>query len=235
MRVLVLSDIHGNIDALRALERQWDGGVAGFDRVVCLGDLVDYGPDPGAVVDWVRSRATDVVRGNHDHAMATGDPCGSAAAYLEASVATRNALRGSLTAEQMAFLGGLPLSASLAEPRWRLVHAAPSSPLYKYLPPESPDEVWVPSLGALAGQPVLVGHTHIAFVRPVNGGLVVNPGSIGMPKDGNPGGSYAVIHDGAVLFRRIVYDPEPMIGRLRALGLPEGVFNRLARTFRTGS
>jgi predicted phosphodiesterase len=80
-----------------------------------------------------------------------------------------------------------------------------------------------------------VGHTHLAFARPVGGGVVINPGSIGMPKDGNPHGSYAVIHDGAVQFHRIVYDPEPMIARLRALDLLEGIFDRLARTFRTGS
>jgi protein phosphatase len=62
MRALVISDVHGNIDALRALERRWGAGLDTFDRIVCLGDLVDYGPDPGDVFDWVRARATDIVR-----------------------------------------------------------------------------------------------------------------------------------------------------------------------------
>jgi predicted phosphodiesterase len=66
MRALVISDIHGYIDALRAIELQWDGGLHQFDRIVCLGDLVDYGPDATEVIDWARSHATDVIRGNHD-------------------------------------------------------------------------------------------------------------------------------------------------------------------------
>jgi hypothetical protein len=75
----------------------------------------------------------------------------------------------------------------------------------------------------------------LAFARAVGGGVVINPGSIGMPKDANPHGSYAVIHDGTVQFHRIVYDPAPMIARLRGLDLPESIFDQLSRTFRTGS
>jgi predicted phosphodiesterase len=237
MRTLVMSDVHGNIDALRAIELQWDGGLRQFDRIACLGDLVDYGPDASEVIDWVRSHATDVVRGNHDHAMATGEPCESAPLYLEASITTRDCLRATLTRDEIAYLGALPLGGTVAdgERTWHLVHATPTNPLHDYVPPESPDARWESALGNLIGQRTFLGHTHLAFARPVAGGIVMNPGSIGMPKDGNRHGSYAVIHDGAVQFHRIVYDPEPMIGRLRALDLPERIFGQLARTFRTGS
>jgi len=237
VRTLVISDIHGNIDALRAIELQWESQFRRFDRIVCLGDLVDYGPDASDVIDWVRSHATDVVRGNHDHAMATGEPCESAPAYLEASIATRDCLRATLTRDELSYLGTLPLTRTVDDGgrRWHLVHAAPAEPLHEYVQPDSSDARWQAALGEISGQRVLVGHTHLAFARPVGGGVVINPGSIGMPKDGNPHGSYAVIHDGAVQFHRIVYDPEPMIARLRALDLLEGIFDRLARTFRTGS
>lgn len=234
MRALVISDIHGNIDALRAIERQRD--LRQFDRIVCLGDLVDYGPSPREVIDWVRSHASDVVRGNHDHAMASGEPCGSAPAYLEASVTTRDLLRPTLTRDELGYLAGLPLGCILDEGgrSWHLVHAVPSEALHAYVPPEASDGRWRAALGDLAGARVLVGHTHLAFARPVSHGLVVNPGSIGMPKDGNRNGSYAIICDGAVQFCRIAYDPEPTVTRLRALDLPADVFEQLARTFRTG-
>jgi len=237
MRALVISDIHGNIDALRAIERQWDDGLRQFDHIVCLGDLVDYGPDAGAVIDWVRSHATDVIRGNHDHAMATGESCESSPAYLEASIATRSCLLATLARDDIAYLATLPLTRIVADgPRiWHMVHAAPANPLHEYVAPESSDTRWGAALGELVGQRVLLGHTHLASVRPVAGGVVINPGSIGMPKDGNRHGSYAVLPDGAVQFLRIVYDPEPMIRRMRALDLPEHVFEQLARTFRTGS
>jgi predicted phosphodiesterase len=237
MRTLVISDIHGNIDALRAVELQWDGRLDQFDRIVCLGDLVDYGPDATEVIDWVRSHATDVVRGNHDHAMATGESCESAPAYLEASITTRECLRTTLTREEIAYLSALPLTGRVTdgERLWHLVHAAPAEPLHDYVPPEAPDARWQAALGELIGQQVLLGHTHLAFARPLGGGVVINPGSIGMPKDRNRNGSYAVIRDGAVQLHRIAYDPEPMIMRLRALNLPERVFDQLARTFRTGS
>jgi predicted phosphodiesterase len=237
MRALVISDIHGNIDALRAVDRQWEEGLAQFDQIVCLGDLVDYGPDASEVIHWVRSHATDVVRGNHDHAMATGESCESAPAYLEASMTTRACLRATLTHDEIAYLGALPLTRTVGDGLrvWHMVHAAPATPLHEYVPPESPDARWEGALAGFVGQRVLLGHTHLAFARPVAGGVVINPGSVGMPKDGNHNGSYAVIRDGAVQFLRIVYDPEPMIRRLRALDLPEHVFEQLARTFRTGS
>lgn len=237
MRALVISDIHGNIDALRALELEWGPAFQGFDRLVCLGDLVDYGPDPKDVIAWVRGRATDVVRGNHDHAMATGEPCRSAPPYLDASMFTRERLRSTLTGDELAYLRDLPdrRTLTLGEGTWHLVHATPASPLYDYVAPDASHERWIDAVGGLREHNVLVGHTHLAFARPVRGGLVINPGSIGMPKDGHPHGSYAVIQDQAVQFRRIAYDPEPMLRRLRALDLPERVFELLARTFRTGS
>jgi predicted phosphodiesterase len=237
MRAIVISDIHGNVDVLRALELEWGQRLASFDRIVCLGDLVDYGPDPADVIDWVRARATDVVRGNHDHAMATGESCGSSPAFLEASVLTRERLRPALADDEIQYLRELPLGKTLTLGTWtaHLVHAAPVNPIYAYVPPDAPDERWLSALDRFAGRAVLVGHTHVPFERRVGGGVVINPGSLGMPKDGNPDGSYAVIEDGVVQFRRVRYDPEPTIARLQQLDLPERVLNQLVQTLRTGT
>jgi predicted phosphodiesterase len=241
VRALVLSDIHGNIDALRALETFWGTRLRDFDQIICLGDLVDYGPNPGDVIDWVRSHATHVVRGNHDHAVATGESCRSAPAFLEASVLTRLRLQPTLTESQIGYLSGLPLTDTITEmglnggSPLHLVHACPSDPLYAYMPPQRTDAQWLAALDGTNGETVLIGHTHLAFARPVGRGLVINPGSLGMPKDGNPHGSYAVLDGASVQFCRIAYDPEPVIARLHGLNLPAHVFDQLAETFRTGT
>lgn len=237
MRALVISDIHGNIDVLRALEARLGARLKQFDRVICLGDLVDYGPNPGEVIDWVRSHATHVVRGNHDHAVATGEACRSAPAFLEAAIATRTRLQPMLSREHLEYLRQLPLTdiVSVDGLELNLAHACPNDPLYAYMPPTRSDEEWTTALGSMSGQTVLIGHTHLAFVRRIGGGIVINPGSLGMPKDENPHGSYAIVDGRAVQFCRIAYDPEPLISRLRALDLPGHVFEQLAVTFRTGT
>jgi len=241
MRALVISDIHGNIEALRALDAHWGPRLREFDRVICLGDLVDYGPDPGAVIDWMESHATNVVRGNHDHAVATGESGRSAPAFLEASVVTRARLQPTISAHQIAYLNALPLTDTVTEvgpsgdATWHLVHASPIDPLYAYMPPTRTDEEWSKALDGRNGQTVLIGHTHLAFVRSVADGVVINPGSLGMPKDGEPHGSYAIIDGRPVQFCRVAYDPESVIARLRPLDLPAHVFDQLARAFRTGT
>ncbi len=82
MRYLILTDIHGNIDALQAVKES-------FDELIALGDLVDYGAAPGEVIDWVRERQPAAVSGNHDFAMATGADCRSSSISYALSVATR--------------------------------------------------------------------------------------------------------------------------------------------------
>jgi predicted phosphodiesterase len=241
MRALVISDIHGNIEALRALEAHWGARLQEFDRIICLGDLLDYGPSPGEVIDWVRSHTTNVVRGNHDHAVATGESCKSAPAFLEASVLTRLRLQPTLSESQIDYLKALPLTDTVTGigpngvAALHLVHACPSDPLYAYMPPQRTDAEWAAALDGVKTPMTLIGHTHLAFVRPVGTGLVINPGSLGMPKDGDPHGSYVVLDGASVQFCRIAYDPEPLIARLQALNLPAHVFNQLAETFRTGT
>jgi predicted phosphodiesterase len=237
MRTIVISDIHGNIDVVRALEHRWGRHLEQFDRVVCLGDLVDYGPDARDVIDWVRACATDVVRGNHDHAMATGDPCGSSSRYLQASRLTRERLRETLDSGHLAYLAGLPTRVELRldGEDWLVVHATPRNPLTEYRYPEDPDDSWRAAIEGDGQRRMLLGHTHLPFVRPIDGSLAVNPGSLGMPKDGDAHGSYVVIDGGAIRFFRVRYDPEPMLRRLRALGLPDPIVRQLTVTFLTGA
>lgn len=238
LRTLLISDLHSNIDALLALETQLAARGESCDQVVVLGDLVDYGPAPVEVIDWVRRHAQHVVRGNHDHAMATGAECKSSPAFKELSVVTREFFRQRLDTASMAFLRALPTRLSIAldgRTAW-MVHATPRNPLFEYLRPDASDEVWAEALVDLAeGSDFgFLGHTHLPFVRPVGKTLVVNPGSLGQPKDGDPRGCYAVVDEGRVELRRVAYDVEQAVARLAALGLDERHTQALARVLRSG-
>jgi predicted phosphodiesterase len=238
LKTLLLSDIHGNIDALSAAEDDLRRRGEHADLVLVLGDLVDYGPAPNEVIAWVRAHADHAVRGNHDHAMATGADCQSSASFKELSVVTRELFRPRLDATSLEFLKALPsrLSVSIGGRIAWMVHATPRNPLFEYLGPEAPDEAWAATLGTLAEDSayVFLGHTHLPFVKQIGKTVVVNPGSLGQPKDGDPRGCYAVIDEGRVDLRRVHYDVERAVSRLWNLGLDARHAQRLASILRAG-
>lgn len=226
MKIVIISDLHGNSEALRALPERGD-------ELWVLGDLVGYGPEPCEVVDEVRAGASLVVRGNHDHAAA--DPAGRRwrPRYREAAEATSRHAASVLGEDRLGYLGGLPLRAEAERrgTRFSLAHATPSDPLYGRC--ES-DEGWAEEVGPLEADIVLVGHTHLPSIRRIGGRLLVNPGSLGQPKSGRPAACYAVWQDGRIELRSFDYPVEETVGRLRALGLPRDVEEGLVGTLRTG-
>ena len=218
MRILILTDIHANIDALEAID-------ASYDRILVLGDVVDYGPAPEDAIAWVRQRSAVSVRGNHDHAMATGDDCRSSPLSYALSVATRAHFRLLLSPDAMSYLGQLPvrLFLDVAAAGFHLCHATPRDPLYEYLNGDAAETEWSTAVGDLTNREewLFVGHTHRPFLRRVGRLTVVNPGSLGMPVDGDPRACYAVWEDGNVQLKRTSYDIDRAVARLRASGLPE--------------
>lgn len=229
MRVLVVSDIHGNIEALRAVA----AAEPDVDRVICLGDVVDYGPRPDLAVAWVRARAFAAVRGNHDHAVAFGVDCGSSPAFRRLSVETRRRTAPLLDAEAVAFLRGLPARRTVVVDgrRLELLHAAPRDPLFQYLPPERLAE-WEGAVADIDAELVLVGHTHQPAVLELGGKRVVNPGSVGLPHERDPRACYAVIADGEPILKRVAYDVDRTLAELETCGLPADVVRALASLYR---
>jgi putative phosphoesterase len=204
MRILVVADIHGNRAALEAIREP-------FDVCVCVGDIVDYGPDPGACVDWVRQNAAHCVRGNHDHGVAQDVAIQGAAGFRYLTSVTRPLSVAVLTPEQRRYLADLPTSLmlTLGGKRFLLVHATPRDPLDEYAP--SSAAVWGPQVVGLGVDFVLTGHTHQPYVLPLRGTTVVNPGSVGLTRDGDPRASYAVIEDGHVELKRVEYAVEQTV------------------------
>lgn len=231
MRVLVVSDIHGNIEALRTVVR----AEPHVDHVLCLGDLVDYGPAPDETVSWVRANALATVRGNHDNAVAFGEDCRSAPLFRRLSVETRKRTVPLLSAENLAFLRSLSTRRSVHVDgvRLELLHAAPDDPLFQYLPASRVDD-WRRAAASLDTDLILVGHTHLPVVLQLGDKRMMNPGSVGLPRDGDPRASYAVIVDGEPELKRVAYDVERTIATLRAWGLPDDVTLALERLYRGG-
>jgi putative phosphoesterase len=230
MKLLVVSDIHANWPALQAINED-------ADAVVYLGDLVSYGPFPRECVAWVRERATYVVRGNHDTALVYGVEPGAAAFKRKLAQATLECHRRLLTSDDLAWLRDLPTEASFRadDYRFHAFHASPSDHLFSYrLTPDLDDEELKKEVADVRADIVLVGHTHLPMSRGAWTKVVVNPGSVGQPLDGDPRASYAVIRDGVAELHRVEYDIEETAAGIRAMGLAEEMRDVLIAILATG-
>lgn len=228
MRTLVLADIHSNWTALAAIREE-------FDRCLVIGDLVDYGTDPVPCIDWVRQHATHAVRGNHDHAVAQHIPPRNGGGFRRLAAATRPWHWEVLDASRMKYLARLPVTerCQIDGLRVLLVHATPRDPLDEYLGMDA--AAWGERLANVDADLVCVGHTHQPYLLDVNGRRVLNPGSVGQPRDGDPRAAYAIIEDGRIELRRVEYDVEASIDQMRQTGVEPWVIELSAALLRTGA
>jgi diadenosine tetraphosphatase ApaH/serine/threonine PP2A family protein phosphatase len=239
MRVAVISDPHANLPALEAVLAAIDAEPP--DELWCLGDLVGYGPHPNEVVATVGERADVVLAGNHDLAVIGaidldlfGGEAGAAARWT----------REVLADEARSYLATLEPRGARAG--FGLYHASPRDPIWEYVL-----DGWT-AAAALAEAPerlVLVGHSHVALrasigedselvgalapagedVDLTSGHHLLNPGSVGQPRDGDPRAAWLVIdtESGRATFHRTDYPIERTQAAIRAAGLPEPLAARL--------
>jgi putative phosphoesterase len=213
----VVSDVHGNLPAFDAVLAE----MPDVDALVCAGDVVGYNPWPGEAVDAMRERDVPTVMGNHDRAVVTET---GFAFNSMAAAGVEYALRV-LDDDQLAWLGDLPDSRTAFDGQVRLVHGHP----------DDPDRYTYPSLFApdlLGDEDVLVlGHTHVQHHEAYDEGVVLNPGSVGQPRDGDPRAAYAVVDLDrlSVEERRVDYDVEAVERAVERAGLPERIATRLRK------
>lgn len=215
MNIGVIADVHGNRVALDAVLDD----MPPVDRLVCAGDVVGYNPWPGACVDVMRERKISTVMGNHDRAVATNTSfsfnsmAGAGVAYA----------REQLDDDQLAWLAGLPDECTVFDGRVKIVHGHPDDPdRYTY-----PD---IFEANMLGDEDVLVlGHTHVQHHESYDEGIVVNPGSVGQPRDGDSRAAYAVLDVDAmtVTEHRVEYDIESVEHAVSEAGLPGAIGSRL--------
>ena len=212
MKILLLADIHSNWPALSAIKERFD---------VCLfaGDFVDYATDPIPCIEWARKHAATAVRGNHDHAVAQRIPVHGKEGFRQLAAATRPIHWQVLSPSHIRYLTRLPVTkrVMLDSKSFFLVHATPRDPLDEYL--GNDDDAWRTRLAAVDADFVCVGHTHVPYHLDLGRVQVINPGSIGQPRDGDPRGAYAVIENGKVEFRRVQYDIDATLRHMRQSGL----------------
>jgi len=179
MRLLLLSDIHGNLEALNAVLES-----VRYDRAICLGDLADYGPDPLAVIDWIRDNRIPAIRGNHDNAVALHVDCGCGYKYKHLSEATREYTWSQITEKEEDFLRSLPLSLDFTFDalKIRAIHGSPES-FFDYIYPDTPVEKAEQWLAGVSCDFLLAGHTHVPMIRKLSKLTMLNPGSVGQPRD----------------------------------------------------
>ncbi len=242
MRFGILSDIHGNLEALDAVLGALEGER--IDRYLCLGDIVGYGASPNECLDLVTGLTTVVIAGNHDHAaigkldIATFNPFAAEAARWT---------RRQLTPAGRRYLAELPYTRRIGD--LYAVHASPADP---------PAWHYLTSLGRViegfealpAGVTVCVlGHTHSpgifesriaedrcrevpaqVHVMALESRYIVNVGSVGQPRDGDPRAAYCVfdVGEGRLEIKRVSYDVETAQRKIRAAGLPDLLAERLA-------
>ena len=226
MRILVLGDVHANVWGLRTVlaDAAADGPV---DAVLCVGDLVDYGPAPRPCVTWARRYCTAAVRGNHDHAVAQRVPPRGGRGLRGLGAGARATQEERLTPADLRFLARLPVTKrlTLGGRSFLMVHGSPRDPLDDYAPaaPAGWAERLKGETPATRPDFVLAGHTHEPYIVHVvdgsaAGATVVNPGSAGQPRDGDPRAAYALITDGAATLHRAAYDPAGAVAAVRACG-----------------
>jgi predicted phosphodiesterase len=238
MRILVLSDIHANLTAFETVLRDAQGE---WDYVWCLGDVVGYGPDPNESVELLQTLPHLCLAGNHDWAalgrldIRTFNPDARRAAEWTSAT---------LTPANTAYLEALPVTFVIGD--YTLVHASPREPVWEY--------ILEPLVAALnfphfETPHCFVGHTHqpVIYEMTANGETsgnppryrrkydmnrvrqIINPGSIGQPRDHNPEAAYGLLDYDSGVFehRRIPYDIPAVQERMRRHGLPERLVARL--------
>ena len=239
MRYALISDVHGNLEALQVVLHHIEKEHP--DKLVCLGDLVGYGADPQKCIDMVRERTELVVAGNHDWAaigkLDTADfnPDAATACHWTAY---------QLSPEDIHYLESLP--PVIERDDFTLVHGSPREPIWEYI---------VSTVSArqnfdyFQSQYCLIGHSHIPLAFEYSQGtclyselpadsvlglaenrLIVNPGSVGQPRDGDPRASYAIYDSeaSAIYHYRISYDIGATQSRMMEYGLPKRLVTRLS-------
>ncbi len=215
MKVGVISDVHANRPALEAVLED----MPTVEALLCAGDVVGYNPWPAECIDILRDRVTACVMGNHDRAVVSDTSFG----FNSMAGAGVEYARDELNDLHREWLSALPDSTTACDGRVRIVHGHPDDPDHYTYPNEFGSDM-------LGDEYVLVmGHTHVQHHEVYDEGIVMNPGSVGQPRDRNPLSAYATLDlaEMTVEEHRVDYDIEDVQEKVQEVGLPEKIGKRL--------
>lgn len=208
MRVAIFSDVHGNLTAFEAVLA--DIRLMAPDAVIHAGDLADTGPDPAAIIDRIRDLRWPGVLGNTDELLFRPDSLAEFAMQLPALSATFAKVeemacvtREALGPHRLDWLRDLPRT--IHEGGALILHARPDT-VWRAPGPEARGADFESAYGSIAERVIVYGHLHLPFIRKIGAATFVNSGSVGLPYDGDPRASYAILDDGVPSIRRVEYD-----------------------------
>lgn len=224
MRVAILSDIHANFEALMAVAGELDA-----EKILVLGDFVGYGACPNEVIEWLRSHDCICVKGNHEQAVITGETswfnyvAAKSILWTRANITKSNlGFLVSLEEKKTNSLGGVAIS---------FMHGSPNNPLYEYVYEDTHGQLFEYYLMMEGANVIALGHTRFPFLWRSTRGTVLNPGSVGQPRDGDNRASFAILdiqnNVGTVKIHRVRYDIKKAAEKILAAGLPEMLAERL--------
>ncbi len=182
----------------------------------------------------MQKKAHYAIRGYHDHGVAQNVKVTGKNGFRYLTAVTRPITQEKTSGEDRRYLASLPVTRqiTLNDTRFLLVHATPRDPLDEYALADV--DFWARRLQGVDANVICVGHTHHPFVLEVGDKLVINPGSVGQPRDGDPRASYALIEDNRVELKRVEYPVEDTVRTVLASNLPEPAKGLLVDVFRTG-
>jgi putative phosphoesterase len=230
MKIAIISDIHANVYALINLLEDIDNEKV--DTIICLGDLIGYGPHPNEVISMVRRRHILCIKGNYDSSVVDNE-------YSYIRETTINAFSlpwtvNELRAENRLFLANLPstLTLNIANKSLLFVHGSPSK-INEYLLKDGDNTRTV--MNSIAHDVLICAHTHIPGIKEFNNKVYVNSGSVGKPKIGRPNSTYCILNinkeDGMkIQIKEIPYPFKRIIKDMTLLGFPKD----LIQSFESG-
>jgi putative phosphoesterase len=221
MLIGLIADVHSNVIALEEVLSDMD--ELGVEKILHAGDIVGYNPYPNETIESFKKENIISVRGNHERALVTGDTSGFNLYAASALEWTRKVM----ARENLGFISNLKDTEviTIEDTKIVMVHGSPKDP-DEYVYPEDVE----PGFLSLADSDILVlGHTHIQFKKQFKEGIIVNPGSVGQPRDQDPASAFAILDTDKkrIELKRTEYDIEKVIEDMRKAHLPEKLALRL--------
>ena len=225
-KIAVIADIHSNLEALEAVLKHIES-QGGILKILCAGDIIGYGPNPNECCWTVQKLGIAVVQGNHDLNIDLKDM----------SRFNRNAqialawTEGKITQKNRIWLLNLPMvhKERLQGMAIYMVHGSPEDPHYEYTTEHTPKYVMKHWLDDTKSDVIIVGHTHQPFVKKIGSRLIINAGSVGQPRDGDPSASYALLDLKAFTAKivRVPYNTDAVAEKIKETTLPGQLADRL--------
>lgn len=217
MQVAIISDIHSNLPALREVLKEIKGM-----QIFCCGDLVGYAAFPNEVIEVVKKNKIISILGNHDYAVITGN----VEWFNPVAALAIEWTRKKIKKENLDFLKSLP---RFYEGEFYMVHGSPRNQLDEYVSEDYPQGELLSFFTYTLKNAMVLGHTHVPFVKEIGGKLILNCGSVGQPRDLDPRAAYAIFDTRAkkAEIKKVEYNIHEAANAIIEKGLPEFLAHRL--------